>query len=518
MDEGTAPQSGQLVATWDAPRSYKRICVATEADIRATYPLIVSYLQNPELASTVDDFVADETRHSRASIVRWSDRDTNAPTFDHPTAAQVSDEAHLMVKSYVQALELGERTTQLMLEALDWKKRQLLEDAVDSPRGYDTHNQEYASTARVILLSLCKNVTKLYLGTVGKDTPLQIYLLKSNYEAIQQPGLRRLKSIQIVPFPERMFDNRIYKELEWLDYFRYFHRLPQLESVTMDGFAEDNASRELFPAGTSTIKQLHIEHTDISSSMLGTILRLPQALEEVHVQSGGLWTVTGGSPYMLPKTLGKALLEHKSTLRVLELDVGGDPPGIIVLVPPSGGRDYEREDPVKDGLEAAPGEPDPYAGEKDEYYRLDVALSLQNRPPPPKENMDTKKYGYTIGSFHDFTALTHLSIEQKLLFGPSKRGTGPLRNLAELPPTRLLDTLPPNLEYFCLYNYKRGVNIDVDELVDEFTEQRSSRFPLLDKVVGISETVKSEAAEYGHRMKEQDLWEWPKLDIGWAQV
>jgi hypothetical protein len=233
-----------------------------------------------------------------------------------------------------------------MVQALEWKKRQLKAEIPDSPNGFDRHNWDYASTAMVVLMSLCKNVTNFYLGGVGHNTPLETYLLKSNYGLIPETGLQRVKRVEITPSAPRWGDSRRYQNVELLDYFRYFHRLPMLEAVFMDGIAEYQENRGLFPPGTSNLKKLRIGHTDISSGMLVTILRIPRGLEELYIQEGGLWSVDGGSAHIAAKPLGKVLFDHKETLKVLEMDLGRGLSATVRGAPV--GMGYEEEDDLEE--------------------------------------------------------------------------------------------------------------------------------------------------------------------------
>jgi hypothetical protein len=151
----------------------------------------------------------------------------------------------------------------------------------------------------------------------------------------------------------------------------------------------------------------------------------------------------------------------------------------------------------------------------DEYFDLDKADS--SRPLVASKVPTTRKYGYTIGSLRDFTALTHLSLKFRFLFGPAKSWEPPYR-LAEAPPTSLVDALPLSLEYLCLYNYVRGKNLGIDELVDELLDKMAERLPRLQTVRGISERVHSEGSKYSEHDPEEQLWQRPALDLKWIPV
>ncbi|KAI0131846.1 hypothetical protein BJ170DRAFT_611515 [Xylariales sp. AK1849] len=501
----------RLASAWDTPQSYKRIRITNNDEFDLTYPLIAAYVEKPELALTVDDLVVDEDAYPGAAYVLWADWDT--PRLSREPAPVRAD-AHVAIERYVQSLGLGDTTTGAMLDAFSWKKHQLQGKVPDSPKRADEHNNEYASAAMVVLMSLCKNVTNLYIGGVGQQTPLQDYLLKNNYGLLSQQGLQRVKQIEIIPLAPRMWDERTYEDLEFLDYFRYFHRLPSLEMVTMDGLAEYQANRELFPPGTANLKKLRIGHTDISSELLSTIIRAPRALEEFTVIEGGLWSVDGGSPITYPKTIGKSLLDHKDTLKVLDLDIGRGLPYTASGAPEHLG--YEGEDEGREESVYLGGRwEDSYAHEKDTYFNMDEAAS--QGPLFARDIPDTREYGYTIGSFHDFTALTQMSINFRLLFGPAKDWEPP-RHLAGQPPFRLIAALPTTLEYFCLYNYEKGENVDIDDQLTEFMEKKADRLPKLKVVKGVDQMFESEGSRWTEDDHEDNLWQRPEVDLGWIEV
>ncbi|KAF7537324.1 hypothetical protein G7054_g3826 [Neopestalotiopsis clavispora] len=493
--------------------SFRRIRVANVKDVDKTYDLLGLYIKQPELALTVDDFVVDEYAMG-GPVNRAVRRDKEIdPRLLQPAIA-VEDDVHSTIESYVRGLPMGEGIRFSMIKALDWKKRQLQGQVPNSPKGFDRHNWDYASAAIVILISLCKNVTNLYLGSVG--ILFGHYLQRSNYGLIPQPGLQRVKRVELIPSIHYSNDGLSYERVELLNFFRYFHRLPMLEAIVMNGIAENDANRVLFPLGTSDLKKIRIEHADISSGMLATILRIPRRLEELHFQYGGLWSIDGGSWSFAVKDLSKALLDHKETLRVLDLD--HEKAVLTEVYGAPGGMGYEVPDGVEE-YEEDLGESweDHHARDRDDLFNLDLSQSDTSRPLLVGLVPSTRKYGYTIGSLHDFTALTHLSLNFRFLFGPNDSHESPCQ-LAEAPPTRLIDALPPTLEYLCLYNYVRDKNADIDELVDELLKDMATRLPQLTTVRGIVNTVCSEGSKYRGKLSEKDLWQRPELDLGWAPV
>lgn len=383
---------------------------------------------------------------------------------------------------------MDDGTTEEMLHHLDWKRRQLNGEPQDPLNTYRSDQHQFAFTATVILLSLCKNITTLYLGEMGKQGVLQEYLLESNYSTIPYPGLQRLQNVVLLTGGDYLMnDERYYDIVEILDPFQYFHRLPAIQSVTMEGIGEYQGERNLFVPKTSNLKSIHIGHCDIPSSLLGTVIRIPKALEELSISMGGLWNIDGGRPMVYSKTIGKCLLEHKETLRVLDLDV-----------------DFAGMSDGEDGKDNG-GEEEEEECRMDQYFNMDLEIS--DSPLWSIDLPDTRQYGRTIGSLHDFMALTHLSIGVDALIGPH-------------PPFRLIDALPANLEYFCLYGYVRGRNQGVDEHVAEFMQMKSERLPKLVEVKGIDETEEGLGMKFRdiEHMSEEELWKKPTMKFDWIEA
>jgi hypothetical protein len=78
-------------------------------------------------------------------------------------------------------------------------------------------------------------------------------------------------------------------------------------------------TREFYPPRNASFKNVSITHVDISSYMLAAMIRLPRALESLTLSTGGRGDGTSGVWY---KTVGKALREHRQTLRILDLNMG----------------------------------------------------------------------------------------------------------------------------------------------------------------------------------------------------
>ena len=487
----------RIASNWEVPKSYKRIRIVGREDIELTYPLITAYLENPHLALSVEHFVLDESS--------WPSSRMGYAGPDLPNSARpIHEDAHKAIENYVRTLGLEEATTQRMLLALYWKKQFLEEGKQEADTHFHARNTEYGYAATIVLLSLCKNITTLHLGATNPYQPLGEYIMKSNYGLISNPALQELKSVEYLP--NEYFSTNYkttYIRFAFLDWFRYFHRLPEIESATIEGVMQYETYRNLFAPNISNVKRLRLGHSHIYSSMLGTIIRMHKGLEELSISLGGMIVLHGIAHRVYPKTIGKSLLTQKDTLRILDLDMDI---AHSAHVSHDGTITEIEDEKEKEEFEAFGGEEEALAKEYDKWFGMDKTVS-GGGPLWVEELPDTRPYQLTIGSLHDFTALKRLSIGIRFLMGPNVRHyvgpsawtepSGPPFRLATMPPFRLVDALPPNLEYLCLRGYFRGENPDVDDHINELLEKKTDRFPHLKEVEGIDIPVPGLGLEYG---------------------
>lgn len=321
--------------------------------------------------------------------------------------------------------------------------------------------------------------------------------------------------------PNREADKRIYIHLDFLNLMRLFHRLPSLHSISVDGMDQKMASdfRYEFPLASCGLKKIHIGHSASGSHILGTILRVPKALEEVTLTSGGRSTHDGGSNPMVPMTIGKALLDHKTTLRKLDIDLDAFcTPGIVYMMKPpeqQNSADDDSEEELEDS------EDDYMEFECDELWHKDVEISTILDPTQMsiRDLPNTRDYGATIGSLHDFTALTHLSIGVRFLLNGTTYITH--RELGQSghirAPFRLIEILPPSLEQFTIRGYKKGDNIYHDQQISKFMSLKSEIYPRLLEIRGCAETVLS-AKHWHDNNDESSCYQRETVDTTWAQA
>ncbi|KAK0711747.1 hypothetical protein B0H67DRAFT_300275 [Lasiosphaeris hirsuta] len=470
---------------------FKRIRIAIGQDIEKCYPLLAAIIDNPELALSVQELFVD--------TMAWYIRPYYYPSFGAPEVPakpiSVNMATHARLQDYVRGIGLDQAIAQQMLDALDWKIAGGLLPRDETGPGPDT----VASTVTVLLLSLCKHISVLHGYGFESDRIITEFLLKNNYNLLPQPALQELKHVRIATaHPE---NGAWYDRAEVLEHLRFFGRLPAMEFLEEAGVMEYQMERGTAPPGTSNIRKIHLIHVDISSMSIAFMIRAARKLDEFKLSLGGLSCFDSASSVLRIKTLGKALLEHKTTLRSLELDLET---GLNLEWKRTS--DYDKEDTLE------PGEDND--DDIDSYYRLDEAAS-NNRPLWTEHLPNTREYGLTMGSLHDLESMTHLAIPISALLGPSSHPA----------PFRLVDALPPNLTWLRLYGYERGSDKVHDEHVDELQEQLEERFPLLAELEGVEEPIiLGRTQRFGEprskptREEMEELRESFTLDLGWVEA
>ncbi|KAM0334651.1 hypothetical protein ACHAPQ_005040 [Fusarium lateritium] len=472
--------------------TYTTVKVTNAADVERLYPLLLSYANNPAKANLLREVIVDTySWPSHYSIFYDEDYPVILPQdggegLDAKRANRrhVDHNAHCFLERHVTSLGLGDHLTGLIVETLAWKKRHWLSHVPDDARDFDDRETAFAAAALVVLFSLCENLSVLRIDSFPAIT--KEYLLKNNYGRINRLALQRLETLEF--FKEEPLDSRAYESIDFLEYFRLFGRLPAMNKLIMEGVIDHEVVDLIFP-GTSNIKSIQLSHIEISSWTLSMIIRAPKALEELKISTGGLWALDPGMFDMPCKTIGKSLLQHRSTLRILDFDISFD----------------HCEDRSREKLS------DQFLSQSDDvYFKLDEESS--DIPFWLEDIPDDRPYGLTIGSLHDFTALTHLRIDPSALLGP-------LHEFQE-PPIRLIDALPPNMEHLCLYGYVKGENKQIDHRIEEFIQHKEKLFPQLVEIQGVDKTVMGVAHFYAgyDRMDEKNLWERPEKEWDWIEA
>ncbi|RWA05050.1 hypothetical protein EKO27_g10055 [Xylaria grammica] len=442
---------------------YTRIRVHGVDDFKKLYPLILDYIREPELASSVKEFVF---RSHLWELRYYCETDQTEVLRAQEDARDISQEHALFQLVTDLGIEESERPD--WVKILSWMKPEFVaaqEEALaatnrswEISRFYHRGNTVFAHHAAAILLLLCPNIEilKIEEGSVIVEDILR----RNNYGLLPAAHLQKLRHVTLLPTSDPILgDERFYIHLDILGMLRLFHRLPAIESVSVDAVWTnyDAGYIEHFPPATSNLKKIHVE--------------------EFTFTAGGRATSDGGSAVMFANIIGKALHEHKSTLRKIDLDID------------------EHVDRYEDvyGYRHADDESGHWEGWVDEWFMRDAEISTG--PWMVSELPSTRPYGATIGSMHDFESLTHLSIGIMALLG----------------------ALPKSLEYLLIRGYERGKVKRYDDQIDEFLLVKQDRFPLLKEVHGINETIPIAASVEDPDGNDGQLWRPPNMDDEWAE-
>lgn len=83
---------------------------------------------------------------------------------------------------------------------------------------------------------------------------------------------------------------------------------------------------------------------------------------------------------------------------------------------------------------------------------------------------------------------------------------------------RLIDALPPNLEFLRLYGYKKGEVDVIDGYVNELLEKKADRFPKLREIEGVDEFLPGVPGTYGEEVEDDDIWVRSTENLNWVET
>ncbi|KAH7309721.1 hypothetical protein B0I35DRAFT_440509 [Stachybotrys elegans] len=489
-------------------KAYKRIVLTKSVNRQKVHSLLVDYIRSPARAMAVEELVFDVQAPPFGMA-----RPKIFPDFERKVADQGEGTGTSELAEAVARLGLGEAESAEWLRALtsatperfEAYEEMVLANGQEFFTTRDPSHVHFLDYAAALLVSMCPSIKTFVLGDNDyAQGPLSVFLRRNNYGLLPKQYLQHLHTVKLLHTGDMILgDGRFYAALDALTLFRLFHRLPSLDTISMDGVDQDNDGGYLseFPPATSDLKHLHITHSAYGSSLLSAIIRVPRGLQGLTLTTGGRSTVDTGSNMMSPKTLGKALLDHKHTLCQLRVDLDAFLPDGVHVIP--GGRVEESD------------EEDDFEDERDVYWTKDMAIStLSDKSRLNTGHLpNTRDYGRTMGSFHDFTALKQLDIGIKfLLDGVEYSRYKSKETEYSRAPFRLIDILPPGLEHLTIRGYVAGSNAYHDGQVEEFMAHKDERFPGLKEIYGIEKKVPISENVYE---KERKNWkgeeEYPPL-------
>lgn len=311
----------------------------------------------------------------------------------------------------------------------------------DSEEGEGREKTENAPLSEATLLgamaatlfSLCPNINKLVIPRV----PLGLWMVIGSipYEDLYTlpPMLRGLRRVEFSHLEHRRCVRSVYQPVDMRHALLILSKFSTIECMRFEGISTRQDQDHVLSPRQSDLKKLHINHSFVDSAILTEALRHLKALEEFSYSCDGLYTFSPSPIQVHPDRLRGALYAHKSTLRVLDLDLRL---GLIPLI----------------------------------VHAHATRAKLSNS---------------RLGSLAEFTALTHLSVDINclLLYKPGERAR------RGSPILRLVDMLPRHLEYLCIREYMPGRNKLHDTNIEEFQNKRFELFPNLHEVFGIAEYI-----------------------------
>jgi hypothetical protein len=174
--------------------------VRTEEDIERLYTLIMEYLEHPERAATVKEFVfrcdiREEMYLSGSHHAEpWKDAERNRDV----------SQANPMYEA-VQCLDLGEQQDDFV-KILTWMEPDLLTTRkaaiYDDPESYKfepyvrRRDFEFAHRATALLLMLCPNIERLTYE--DNFSPVFEILSRNNYGRLPHRGLQKLRHVHLL--------------------------------------------------------------------------------------------------------------------------------------------------------------------------------------------------------------------------------------------------------------------------------------------------------------------------------
>jgi hypothetical protein len=494
-----------------SPTRYRRIKLCP-SDADKSYEVLISYLQNPELATSVEELVIREAKEFHHQ-------------FEHKNPIFLSNSHTKLIDSALSKVEvLSQEQISTVREMLFWKGGNIINNEAyeGEPRSRSMLPNSrylrirYTGAAALMFIMLCPNIRIIKLPNLPLELNfLETFLWENNY-SVEPKYLRNLKHVGLLE--EYMNDDeRFYRRVKLKHILRQFHRLPAFESLHAATMYQDpDSDVESLPLAVSNLKTIHIEKSDISSRGAAEVIRLSRGLEEVKISVGGRWTEDGATGIMVPGHIGRALLYHRHSLESLDLDLDS-----YLAMTDNRSHFYNELEAIYEdryyGLEPGNEEPD-----YEPWHHKEDELDAQISNPPHVD--DRRLYGSSIGSLHDFPNLMHLSIGIKMLLGM----TFPLT-------AGFLDVLPPSLESLTLRGYRKGEVPDYDDAVEVLMTNKA-KFPKLKVILGVDEQIpNSDAPDIKPEILEEwrrgrpgetvpyddpyvDFWEPEGADEGWEKV
>ncbi|CAI7625595.1 unnamed protein product [Penicillium pancosmium] len=348
-----------------------------------------------------------------------------------------------LIRAHVQRVGFSSSWEDSILEMLiqkktgDWEGEHRYVDGLDISRSNSQRGVFIAQALATILISVAPSLMSLAMmlpwatwsSRDGDYYPLEQFLLEANSSSVAKPYLQNLREVYIMTDEsgyneyQETIDDRYYVHTDFLDCFRMFDKLPSIETLSIDGITDDDEDEPNIEEAASKLTKLHINHSALDDIYLARAISACKSLKELQYSIGGRETLSRDKGHLNNKTFSKAILKHKNSLEVLDIDSGKD-------------FYYHNISDIDTGY-------DNEGGDQLRLYRLVGETEITDF---------LSSFWDNHGSLKDFSNLKSLSLGIGLLMYLVYGEIG-IRDGTE---SKLIDSIPKNLEYLCVRGYRRA--------------------------------------------------------------
>lgn len=313
--------------------------------------------------------------------------------------------------------------------------------------------------------------------------PVEKLLINANAYPQWKDYLQYLRNMELINHKDSTWDDgRFYQEFDLLGTMHLVDNLPSIERVGIDALFEDNNGGRYPTWKSSNFSRIRIQNSNVGSLYLMVLINACQVLREFTYGIGGRGSPDGSFAAFNPRIFLKAILVHKSTLEILDIDADEDC-YYVSEEGPDYDQDFEHDE-----------------DELSEYFANQESFGFS-----------LKQFVEQTGSLRDFTALTHLSIGVRIFFclarGSQSMDMEDFNNITPFDQVVLAEALPPNLESLCLRGYKKGAREDFDNALAQFMTEKDEKLPNLKEITGIEECIENASTVQDPDGNGELLWE-----------
>lgn len=294
--------------------SWKRIQLDNKQDTSRIYQILEAGISQPETLDTVTEIVVKLKENKEMCFFPMKD-EYSAPYIEREVARQVKPDHPL--REVLKILDLrkdgtkGAREEETLMKILTWNDPEVYTErearlAADPQRRHvqawiSLQNGEFIHHAAPLILMMCPNIERLTYSACplpympDRNGPYREHilirtLLRNNYGKLPQMHLQHLRHVRLLSTAGLFYyGGDVYEHIDLLGEARLFHRLPSIESISVDGITRNGGADALeqFPPRTSNLKSIHVGNSMLPSSELAPLIRMPRSLEEFSHSVGG---------------------------------------------------------------------------------------------------------------------------------------------------------------------------------------------------------------------------------------